>query len=336
MRAKLGKLAPPVLPKQEPAPPKIGVVVAEKPVVAAVPPLSSGKSVENPRMALLKQQSKAVANRLNLWNFSVLLVLTKNVFSSRNSNFRVTIRPMADVTKHALEQLKESHYFDSLNSQTWSKIVAMVPAQMFRPLASVNTAMRDLLKNWASLLHFDQKNVLEAKREVAPGISLATSFVSVDEIIALKFSGVSTSLLVYRFRPTVSPRFEKTLLETQSPKFELGSVLASDGEYVAIFGKSSADVGKAVSYNVFHIDREQDRKIKDISFACQITSQALRANVEIMHRGVLFVAFHDKSSSAYVLESFDCKSGKLIRRVTQPGLYTGSKVVKIVVEARHM
>lgn len=69
MRAKLGKLAPPVLPKQEPAPPKIGVVVAEKQVVAAVPPLSSGKSVENPRMALLKQQSKAVSNRLSLWNF---------------------------------------------------------------------------------------------------------------------------------------------------------------------------------------------------------------------------------------------------------------------------
>ncbi len=313
VRAKLGKLAPPELPKQ--APPAVKVAAAVEPAqpekIVALP------GAQNQRMALLKQQSKAIANR-------------------QTSNFRVTMRPMADVTKQALQELKDAHYFDSLNSQTWSKIVSMVPAQMFRPLASVNTAMRDLLKNWASLLHFEQKTVLEAKREVAPGVSPATSHVGIDEIISLKFGPTGTSMLVYRFRPSVTPRFEKALLETQAPKFELGSVLSSDGEFVAVYGKSSADVGKAVSYHVYRICREPGKNISDIVYSSQITSQALRAVVEVMHRGVLFVAHHDKNTSAYVLESFDCKTGKLIRRVTQPGMSTGSKVVTIVVEARHI
>jgi hypothetical protein len=60
----------------------------------------------------------------------------------------------------------------------------------------VNTAMRDLLANWACLLNFESNNILNAKREVAPGVNEATSHVGVDEIISLKFGGVGTSILV--------------------------------------------------------------------------------------------------------------------------------------------
>ncbi len=312
VRAKLGKMQAPVLPAAAAtvAPP---VAVAAPTPKKEVPP----PAAIDARMALLKQKSKALSHR---------------------EMARATVRPMADVQKQALLELQQSHYFDTLSSQTWSRICTFVAAPgLVGPLASVNTAMRDLLSGWACLLHFDQKQVLEAKRQVVPGINEATSHISTEEIVTLKF-GLTTTLQVFRFRPVVEPRFEKTLLESQAPKFGLGAALASDGQYIAIRGKSSSEVGKPIAYSVFRIQRKPGSggKIEDVPFVATITSQATRAVVEVMHRGVLLVAYHDKAGSCYVLEAFSCATNKLIRRVTHTTAYASARVVKMVVEARHV
>jgi hypothetical protein len=247
------------------------------------------------------------------------------------------VRPLGDVQRNAVEALMQANYFDSLNSQTWSHIAAMLPAKMVPTFSSVNTTMRDLLSGWASLVNFTSARVDAAskRRQVVPGISLATSHVSSDEIISLHFGPAGPSFQIYRFRPKVEPRFEANNLGDKAPRFGVGATLSSDGTFIAVRGKTSADVGKPISYSLFRITRNA-AKITGIPFVGTAVSESVRGATETLHRGILYVASVDKQSMCYVLESFDCTDGHLIKRATHPTKYAAAKVAQLVVEARHV
>lgn len=322
VRAKLGKMEAPHMPETVKTPEE--QARGEEMGMFNPSLYASGKNkvarsdITSTRVELLKQQSKALSKR---------------------KTYRVTVRPMKEAQADALAQLRESQYFDTLNSQTWSHIAAMVPPNMVRPLHSVNTAMRDLLNGWAALLHFDAATVTAAakSRQVVPGVNVATSHIGTDHIITLHYGVDGAKFQVYRFRPKIEPRFESPALGDHAPKFGLGAQLASDGTYIAVRGKSSSDVGKPVHYNVFCVERRgPEGRIHGIPHCTVISCGGVRGVMELLHREKLYVAYFDKAAMAYILEMYDAPTGKLERKASQPCEFAGAKVTKMVVEARHL
>ena len=323
MRARLGKMAAFEMPASQKSAAEVQRDEEQSKKLGLLNPslyASSGRAVPRSeittvRVDLLKQQSKALSRRTR----------------------RGTVRAGSVTHGDALAMLRDEHYFDTLNSQTWSHISALVPPEMVRPLQSVNTAMRDLLNGWAALLNFDEGTLKAAlaSRQVVPGVHESTSYIGSDHIISLKTGPEGPRFQVYRFRPVVEPRFESPPLGANGPKF--GAQLRSDGTYISVRGKSSADAGKPVQFNVFAIERRgKEGRIHSIPHLTNIVSTGIRGVVELVHREQLYVAFHDRDSKAYVVEVYDCPTGKLLKRASQPSEFGNGKVVKLIVEARHL
>lgn len=149
--------------------------------------------------------------------------------------------------------------------------------------------------------------------------------------------GKKPTFQVYRFRPTVEPRFECELGD-HSPAFATGTTIVSDGNFIAVRTRSSADSGKPTSYNVFEITRTPNSggKISGIPFRARVSTRGTRGGLETLYRRVLYTAHFDKAGQQFVIESFSCVDGKPLRNVTVAAEYSGAKVHMLQIETRHL